>query len=99
HILVLYERGLSELKRRNPARFKGKNIEDYVVAGYNHPGSVKHIHLHMALPPYKHEKVWQYPRWHPHAKVIFKVYREERGRTITTARQVLRFSTSKEFDV
>lgn len=24
----------------------------------------------MALPPYKHEKVFIYPRWHPHDKVV-----------------------------
>ena len=45
-------------------------MEDYVVAGYNFPVSVKHLHLHMVLPPFKHKKVFQYPRWHPHDKVV-----------------------------
>lgn len=40
------------------------------MAGYNFPVSVKHLHLHMVLPPFKHEKVFQYPRWHPHEKVL-----------------------------
>jgi len=66
----LYEHGLKELKKRNPSRFEGLNMESYVVAGYNHPVSVKHLHLHMVLPPFKHEKVFQYPRWHPHEKVL-----------------------------
>jgi hypothetical protein len=32
--------------------------------------SVKHLHLHLVLPPFRHEKVFQYPRWHSHAKVV-----------------------------
>jgi len=46
------------------------DIDTMIVAGYNFPVSVKHLHLHMVLPPFTHEKVFQYPRWHPHAKVI-----------------------------
>jgi hypothetical protein len=33
--------GLNEIKQRKLARFEGKNVEDYVVAGYNYPVSVK----------------------------------------------------------
>ncbi|ELR24964.1 UBA/TSN domain containing protein [Acanthamoeba castellanii str. Neff] len=66
----LYEMGLNEIKQRNLARFQGKNVEDYIVAGFNMPVSVKHLHLHMALPPYNHEQVFLFPRWHPYAKVL-----------------------------
>ena len=37
---------------------------------YNFPVSVKHLHLHMVLPPFAHAKVFQYPRWHSHAKIL-----------------------------
>jgi hypothetical protein len=37
----LYEMGLNEIKQRNLARFQGKNVEDYIVAGFNMPVSVK----------------------------------------------------------
>ena len=70
----LFELGLTEAKRRAPVHLDGKDgrptIEEACVAGYNFPVSVFHLHLHFALPPYKHEKVFQYPRWHPHQKVI-----------------------------
>lgn len=45
-------------------------LDDIIQAGYNFPVSVKHLHLHMLLPPFKHEKVLQYPRWHTHQKVM-----------------------------
>jgi diadenosine tetraphosphate (Ap4A) HIT family hydrolase len=77
----LYTYGLNELKRRNLKRFEGKNLEDYVVAGYNYPVSVKHLHLHMVLPPFRHEKVFQYPRWHLHAKVVRDL--KQHGKVLT----------------
>uniref|UniRef100_A0A6A7FWZ1 UBA/TSN domain containing protein n=1 Tax=Hirondellea gigas TaxID=1518452 RepID=A0A6A7FWZ1_9CRUS len=73
HIPILeemYRLGLKEFKSRNIPIFDGKNIEDLIFAGYNHPVSVKHLHLHMALPPFHHLKVFVYPRWHPHHKVL-----------------------------
>jgi diadenosine tetraphosphate (Ap4A) HIT family hydrolase len=66
----LYELGLKELESRNLELFKDKNLGQYVTAGYNFPVSVKHLHLHFVIPPYKHQKVFQYPRWHSHEKVI-----------------------------
>lgn len=37
----LYEKGLTEIKKMNLSRFQDKRIEDYIVAGYNYPVSVK----------------------------------------------------------
>jgi hypothetical protein len=48
----------------------GQNIDEFISAGYNYPVSVKHLHVHMMVPPFKHNKILQYPRWHPHSKVI-----------------------------
>ena len=44
--------------------------EKYVVAGFNYPVSVPHLHLHLVLPPFTHDKVFGYPRWHSFDKVI-----------------------------
>lgn len=66
----LYDLGMKEFENRNLERFKGKDLNDYVTAGYNFPVSVKHLHLHLVLPPFSHKKVFQYPRWHNHKKVI-----------------------------
>jgi len=66
----LYSAGLTELKNLDLSRFAGKNLDDFVVAGFNYPVSIPHLHLHMVLPPFTHEKVFQYPRWHSFNKVI-----------------------------
>jgi diadenosine tetraphosphate (Ap4A) HIT family hydrolase len=68
----LYELGKEELLKRNIINglINANNIDSYISAGYNYPVSVKHLHLHMMVPPYKHEKILQYPRWHSHTKVI-----------------------------
>ncbi|KAL0481096.1 histidine triad nucleotide-binding protein [Acrasis kona] len=76
----LYELGQREFKNRNVKLPEGKTLEEYTFAGYNHPVSVKHLHLHMVLPPFKHAKVMLYPRWHPHKKVIQDL--ETHGRVI-----------------
>uniref|UniRef100_A0A6A7G4H4 thiamine phosphate synthase n=1 Tax=Hirondellea gigas TaxID=1518452 RepID=A0A6A7G4H4_9CRUS len=73
HIPLLerfYELGIKELESRNLAEYQSRSIRDHVVAGYNIPGSVEHLHLHLVLPPFHHENVFEYPRWHSHAKVI-----------------------------
>jgi len=54
-------------------RFHGISLSEYVVAGYTYPVSVKQLHLHLVLPPFKHEKVFLYPRWHSHEKVIHEL--------------------------
>ncbi|KAF0976839.1 hypothetical protein FDP41_004134 [Naegleria fowleri] len=74
---ALFKAGVEEFKKRDLSRFgENFNIEENVIAGYNYPVSVKHLHLHMVLPPFKHHKVFQYPRWHSHAKIIndLKIY-------------------------
>jgi hypothetical protein len=72
----MYQLGVDEMKRRIASKqnkpislFENVNLEEYVIAGYNYPVSVKHLHLHFVLPPFTHEKVFQYPRWHSHKKV------------------------------
>jgi len=73
----LYQRGKDEfLRRRIPWIEAAKEedpafeIDQLITAGYNFPVSVKHLHLHMVMPPFKHEKIFQYPRWHNHRKVL-----------------------------
>jgi len=67
----LYALGKAEFLRRSIDWLpQGEDIDGLVTAGYNYPVSVKHLHLHMVLPPFKHEKCFQYPRWHSHAKVL-----------------------------
>lgn len=66
----MYQLGVNELKRRKIKYYENLNIEDYVLAGYNYPVSVKHLHLHVALPPWFHRKCWATQRFHPHHKVI-----------------------------
>jgi diadenosine tetraphosphate (Ap4A) HIT family hydrolase len=82
HIPVLerlHALALEEFKRRNIAWLpahdevdpsKPFDLASLLTAGYNFPVSVKHLHLHAVLPPFKHEKVFQYPRWHAHNKVM-----------------------------
>eukprot|EP01116_Phalansterium_solitarium_P008601 TRINITY_DN22538_c0_g1_i1.p1 TRINITY_DN22538_c0_g1~~TRINITY_DN22538_c0_g1_i1.p1 ORF type:complete len:356 (+),score=100.56 TRINITY_DN22538_c0_g1_i1:40-1107(+) len=88
----LYQLGVAEFERRRQARtndavqlYDGLEFDDYVVAGYNFPVSVKHLHLHIALPPFKHEKVFQYPRWHSHKKVVADL--KQHGRVVPYAEQ------------
>jgi diadenosine tetraphosphate (Ap4A) HIT family hydrolase len=73
HIPVLelmYQRGIEEFTKRKIPWLQGQNIEDFVSSGYNYPVSVKHLHVHMILPPFKHHKILQYPRWHSTQKVL-----------------------------
>eukprot|EP00817_Percolomonadidae_sp_ATCC50343_P003134 CAMPEP_0117423246 /NCGR_PEP_ID=MMETSP0758-20121206/3917_1 /TAXON_ID=63605 /ORGANISM="Percolomonas cosmopolitus, Strain AE-1 (ATCC 50343)" /LENGTH=233 /DNA_ID=CAMNT_0005206337 /DNA_START=179 /DNA_END=880 /DNA_ORIENTATION=- len=71
-IEAMYEAGLNEFKRRQKEDEKAIpfDIEECMVAGYNFPVSVKHLHLHVILPPFKHKKVLAFPRWHPHKKIL-----------------------------
>jgi diadenosine tetraphosphate (Ap4A) HIT family hydrolase len=66
----LYKEGLDQLLQKNLELYYGHNLEDYLTAGFNYPTSVPHLHLHMAVPPFKHKKVFQYPRWHSYLKVL-----------------------------
>lgn len=69
----LYQLGIEEFERRNLPTEQFGTVDQYhslATSGYNYPVSVKHLHLHMVLPPFKHRKVFQYPRWHSHKKVI-----------------------------
>jgi hypothetical protein len=60
-------------------------VDEFITAGFNYPVSVKQLHLHVILPPFKHEKIFTYPRWHSYQKVIrdlntygrVKLYTEE----------------------
>jgi diadenosine tetraphosphate (Ap4A) HIT family hydrolase len=82
-IKKLYEAGLKHLESRGFCERMGipkEELPQWIIAGYNYPVSVKHLHLHMVLPPFKHEKVFQYPRWHSHNKVLSDL--ETHGRVI-----------------
>jgi len=67
---LMYKRGRDEFLKRKVPWLEGQNIDDFISSGYNYPVSVKHLHIHMILPPFKHHKILQYPRWHNHRKVI-----------------------------
>ncbi len=88
----LYQLAVDEFQRRLKEKsngaiqlFTAENMEDYIVSGYNWPVSVKHLHLHVVLPPFTHEKVFQYPRWHSHKKVVADL--KKHGRVITYKEQ------------
>jgi len=66
-----------------------------VTAGYNYPVSVKHLHLHMVLPPFRHAKVFGYPRWHAHQKVIADL--KQHGRVVTYAEAPLEAEGAAEY--
>lgn len=66
----MYQKGIEEFKKRNLKKYKEFNIEDLVASGFNYPVSVKHLHLHMVLPPYFHKKSFGTSRWHSYEKVI-----------------------------
>lgn len=77
-IQQLYAVGLNHLKTRGFCQrynVHPDELEHWITAGYNYPVSVKHLHLHMVLPPFKHEKVFQYPRFHGHKKIVSDLQR------------------------
>ena len=79
----LYSIGLEHLKTRGFCERNGiepDELENWITAGYNYPVSVKHLHLHMVLPPFKQEKVCVYPRFHGHQKIVSDL--ETHGRVI-----------------
>jgi len=54
---ALFDAGIEEFKKRDLSRFGWTDVDaelrKNVIAGYNFPVSVKHLHLHMVLPPCK----------------------------------------------
>mmetsp|Transcript_11033 Transcript_11033/g.41126 ORF Transcript_11033/g.41126 Transcript_11033/m.41126 type:complete len:280 (+) Transcript_11033:339-1178(+) len=66
----MLKRVRSHVSKTTEGPQKQITLHDLVTTGYNYPVSVKHLHLHMVLPPFKHRKVFEYPRWHSHTKVV-----------------------------
>lgn len=83
HLLKEYQNNQSE--NTIDKEFENVTIEDLVTSGFNFPVSVKHLHLHMVIPPFKHRKVFGYPRWHSYDKVISDL---ERNGKVTIYDQV-----------
>ncbi len=54
----MYAVGVETIQKMDVPRYRGLNVEDFVVAGLTYPVSVKQLHLHLVLPPFKHEKVF-----------------------------------------
>lgn len=79
----MFQCALEELRRREDvqARFDVERLQESLVAGFNFPVSVKHLHLHAVLPPFKHKKVFVYPRWHSYEKVLREL--KQQGRVTT----------------
>jgi diadenosine tetraphosphate (Ap4A) HIT family hydrolase len=49
---TLYEAGKKEFLSRNLGWLPSDEpLDSFITAGYNFPVSVKHLHLHMVLPP------------------------------------------------
>eukprot|EP01080_Neovahlkampfia_damariscottae_P010228 gene10228-2648_t len=66
----MYKEGVRDFKRRNLEQFKDYNLEDLLTCGFNFPVSVKHLHLHMVLPPFNHRNCFKTSRWHSYKKVL-----------------------------
>jgi diadenosine tetraphosphate (Ap4A) HIT family hydrolase len=66
----MFQEGLNEFKKRDLQQFKDFKLEDLLTCGFNFPVSVKHLHLHMILPPFNHKNCFKTSRWHPYKKVI-----------------------------
>eukprot|EP01112_Ceratiomyxa_fruticulosa_P016758 TRINITY_DN5105_c0_g1_i1.p1 TRINITY_DN5105_c0_g1~~TRINITY_DN5105_c0_g1_i1.p1 ORF type:complete len:239 (+),score=34.75 TRINITY_DN5105_c0_g1_i1:89-805(+) len=66
----MYTVGVEVLKSRNIPLFKNLDLTEYLLLGYNFPVSVAQLHLHLILPPFNHDKIAVYPRWHSHSKVV-----------------------------
>eukprot|EP01116_Phalansterium_solitarium_P010357 TRINITY_DN25065_c0_g1_i1.p1 TRINITY_DN25065_c0_g1~~TRINITY_DN25065_c0_g1_i1.p1 ORF type:complete len:304 (+),score=63.49 TRINITY_DN25065_c0_g1_i1:2-913(+) len=79
----LYERGLWSLQQLQPPHVRGLRLEDVVIAGFNLPVSVAHLHCHIVLPPLMHTNAFKYPRWYPYEKVVADL--REHGRVVTYA--------------
>lgn len=56
-VVEMYAIGFEVLRQMDLTDFGNNNIDDYLVAGFTYPVSVKQLHLHMVLPPFKHDKV------------------------------------------
>lgn len=74
----LYQCALDSLKLKKNPMFEDKNIEDYLIVGFNYPVTIEQLHLHAALPPYAHTNVWQYPRFHSLQKVLDDLARHKK---------------------
>ena len=60
----MYLTAMEILEERRILRFHGKNLTDYVIAGFNDPVTVYHLHLHVVLPPLRYLDALEV-RWSP----------------------------------
>lgn len=58
-----------------------EQIDPLIIAGFNLPVSVYHLHLHMIVPPLRHTNSFKFPRWHPYPRVMRDLTKY--GRVIT----------------
>eukprot|EP01124_Arcella_intermedia_P014927 TRINITY_DN21480_c0_g1_i1.p1 TRINITY_DN21480_c0_g1~~TRINITY_DN21480_c0_g1_i1.p1 ORF type:complete len:962 (-),score=266.88 TRINITY_DN21480_c0_g1_i1:38-2923(-) len=77
----LYEAVVGEAEKLEVPFTEHNSIEEVALIGFNFPVSIKQLHLHLILPPYKHSKISEYPRWHSYEKVIKDL--EQFGKVIT----------------
>lgn len=66
----MYKVGKQMLVDRKVELYEGYNMDDLLVCGFNWPVSVKHLHLHLVLPPFFHRNCFKSARWHSYSKVI-----------------------------
>src|SRR5437868_4923412 len=78
HLIIVPTRDISDITRltsadtalllhmadvaRRQLRYDRADID--AVVGFNFPVSVHHLHLHVALPPFKHRRVCEVDRWY-----------------------------------
>jgi hypothetical protein len=48
---------------------QGHQVDELITAGFNYPVSVRQLHLHVIVPPFKHERIFTFPRWHSWERV------------------------------
>lgn len=68
------------------------DFDEIVIAGFNFPVSIPHLHLHMALPPFRHEKVFGFPRWHSYKSIHQQL--SEYGRCLPNAARLPESATT-----
>eukprot|EP01114_Cavostelium_apophysatum_P022094 TRINITY_DN7883_c0_g1_i1.p1 TRINITY_DN7883_c0_g1~~TRINITY_DN7883_c0_g1_i1.p1 ORF type:complete len:276 (-),score=51.20 TRINITY_DN7883_c0_g1_i1:23-850(-) len=77
----MYSTGVTSLKKLNHPALKVEDFEKIIIAGFNYPVSVYHLHLHLILPPLYHTNAFKHPRWHSYQKVLNDL--KDHGKVIT----------------
>jgi hypothetical protein len=89
----MYERGIECLHLLSDARGMasfwndGSRIRRHLIAGFNFPVSVHHLHMHMVLPPLDHTNAFRFPRFHWYERVVRDVLTNDGVQLQTSAKE------------